>query len=70
MNRPGDYRYTRSEVPGVSDTVKEAFAANEAFQKAEAAGRHIRTKIVTLKNGLEAGQAVQPAPSALRPSAL
>jgi hypothetical protein len=24
-----------------------AFAANDAFQKAEASGRHIRTKIVT-----------------------
>jgi hypothetical protein len=42
----------RSEVPGVSlgilvsmhDTVLEAFAANDAFQQAEATGRHIRTK--------------------------
>ena len=60
---------TRSEVPGetlgilvsVHDTVMEAFAANDAFQKTEAAGRHIRTKIVTLKDQLEIGQAVQPA---------
>jgi hypothetical protein len=59
---------TRSEVPGVSlgilvsahGTVKEAFAANEAFQKTEPAGRHIRTKIVTLKDWLDVGQAVQP----------
>jgi hypothetical protein len=38
-----------------------AFAANDAFQKAEASGRHIRTKIVTLKDRLDAGQPVQPA---------
>lgn len=52
---------TRLEVPGVSlrilvsahDTVMEAFAVNDAFQKAAAAGRHIRTKIVTLKGQLE-----------------
>ena len=36
-------------------------AANEAFQKAEAAGRHIWTKIVTLKDQFEVGQPVQPA---------
>jgi hypothetical protein len=44
---------TRSEVPGVSlgilvsthPDVMAAFAANDAFQKAEASGRHIRTKI-------------------------
>ena len=41
------------------DTVMEAFAANDAFQKAESDGRHIRTKIVTLKNRLDAGQAVE-----------
>ena len=60
---------TGSEVPGVSlgilvsthDTVMEAFAANDAFQKAEAAGRNIRTKIVTLKDRLAVGQPVQPA---------
>jgi hypothetical protein len=60
---------TRSEVPGVSlgilvsthDTVMEAFAGNDAFQKAAAAGCHIRTKIVTLKDQLEVGQAVEPA---------
>ena len=38
-----------------------AFAANDAFQKAEASGRHIRTKIVTLKDLLDVGQPVQPA---------
>jgi hypothetical protein len=38
-----------------------AFVANEAFQKAEGVGRHIRTKIVTLKDLLEVGQSVQPA---------
>ena len=31
----------------------------DAFQKDSAAGRHIRTKIVTLKDWLEAGQAVE-----------
>jgi hypothetical protein len=41
--------------------VTEAFAANDAFQKVEASGRHIRTKIVTLRDQLQAGQAVQPA---------
>ena len=38
-----------------------AFAANDAFQKTEASGRHIRTKIVTLKDRLDVGQAVEPA---------
>ena len=60
---------TRSEVPGVSlgilvsahETMAAAFAANEAFQKAEAAGCHIRTKIVTLGAELAAGEPVQPA---------
>jgi hypothetical protein len=37
-----------------------AFAANDAFQEAESGGRHIRTKIVTLKNQLKIGQFVQP----------
>jgi hypothetical protein len=37
-----------------------AFAANDAFQQAEASGHHIRTKIVTLKDQLEVGQAVEP----------
>ena len=60
---------TRLEVPGVSlgilvsthPNVMAAFAANDAFQKAEASGRHIRTKIITLKNRLNVGQPVQPA---------
>ena len=60
---------TRLEVPGVSlgilvsthPDVMAAFAANDAFQKAEASGRHIRTKIVTLKDRLDVGQPVQPA---------
>ena len=60
---------TRLEVPGVSlgilvsfyPDVMAAFAANDAFQKAEASGRHIRTKIVTLKVLLDVGQPVQPA---------
>jgi hypothetical protein len=30
-------------------------------RRAEASGRHIRTKIVTLKDQLEVGQAVRPA---------
>jgi hypothetical protein len=58
---------TRLEVPGVSlgilvsthPDVMAAFAANDAFQKAEASGRHIRTKIVTLKDRLDVGQPVQ-----------
>ena len=37
-----------------------AFAANDAFQQAEASGHHIRTKIVTLKDQLEVGQTVEP----------
>ena len=60
---------TRLEVPGVSlgilvsiyPDVMAAFAANDAFQKAEASGRQIRTKIVTLKDRLDVGQSVQPA---------
>jgi hypothetical protein len=60
---------TRLELPGVSlgilvfthPDVMAAFAANDAFQKAEASGRHIRTKIVTLKDLLDVGQPVQPA---------
>ena len=60
---------TRLEVPGVSlgilvsfyPDVMAAFAANDAFQKAEASGRHIRTKIVTLKDQLDVGQPVHPA---------
>jgi hypothetical protein len=59
---------TRREVPGVSlgilvsthDDVMAAFAANDAFQKTEGAGRHIRTKIVTLKDRLDVGQPVEP----------
>ena len=38
-----------------------AFGGNDAFQKTEAAGGHIRTKIVTLKDQLDVGQVVQPA---------
>jgi hypothetical protein len=49
---------TRLEVPGVSlgilvsthPDVMAAFAANDAFQKAEASGRHIRTKIVAKRS--------------------
>jgi hypothetical protein len=60
---------TRSEIPGVSlgtlvsthPDMMAAFAGNDAFQKAAAGGGHIRTKIVTLKDQLEVGQAVQPA---------
>jgi hypothetical protein len=60
---------TGSEVPAVSlgipflrhGTVKEAFAAKDAFQKAAASGGHIRTKIVTLKDQLAVRQPVQPA---------
>jgi hypothetical protein len=60
---------TGSEVPGVSlgipflrhGTVKEAFAAKDAFQKAAASGGHIRTNIFTLKDHLALGQPVQPA---------
>jgi hypothetical protein len=55
---------TRLEVPGVSlgilvsthPDAMAAFAANDAFQKAEASGRHIRTKIVTLKDRVDVGQ--------------
>ena len=44
---------TRSEVPGETlgilvsthPNVMAAFVANDAFQKAEGGGRHIRTKI-------------------------
>jgi hypothetical protein len=42
-------------------TVKEAFAAKDAFQKAAASGGHSRIKIVTLKDQLALGQPVQPA---------
>jgi hypothetical protein len=60
---------TRPEAPGVSlgilvsthSDMMAAFAANDAFQKAEGGGRHIRTKIVTLKGPVDVGQAVQPA---------
>jgi hypothetical protein len=60
---------TRLEVPGVSlgilvsthPDMIAAFAGNDAFQKASADGRHIRTTIVTLKDRLEVGQAVKPA---------
>ena len=37
-----------------------AFAGNDAFQKTESRGRHIRTKIVTLKDPLDPGQPVRP----------
>jgi hypothetical protein len=39
--------------------VLAAFVANDAFQKAESGGRHIRTKIVTLKDPLDPGQPVR-----------
>jgi hypothetical protein len=65
---------TRPEIPGISlgilvsthPDMMAAFAANEAFQKTEVSGRHIRTKIVTLKDPLQAGTAVQPAHLARR----
>ena len=37
-----------------------AFAANDVFQKTLASGGHIRTKIVTLKDQVAAGQTVRP----------
>jgi hypothetical protein len=40
--------------------VMAAFVANDAFQKAESGGRHILTKIVTLKDPLDPGQLVRP----------
>ena len=60
---------TRSEISGVSlgilvsthPDMMAAFAGNDAFQKTAAGGGHIRTKIVTLKDQLDVGQAVQPA---------
>jgi hypothetical protein len=56
---------TRSEVPGETlgilvsthPDVMGAFVASDAFQKAKSGGRHIRTKIVTLK--LDPGQPVR-----------
>ena len=59
---------TRSEVPGGSlgilvsthPDMMAAFAANDVFQKTAASGGHIRTKIVTLKGQLDAGQTVRP----------
>jgi hypothetical protein len=60
---------TRSEVPdetlgilvSTHPDVMAAFVANDAFQKAESGGRHIRTKIVTLKDPLDSGRpSVQP----------
>ena len=60
---------TRLEVPGETlgilvsthPDMMAAFAGNDAFQKAAATGGHIRTKIVTLKDRLDVGQAVEPA---------
>jgi hypothetical protein len=60
---------TRSEVPGISlgilvsthPDMMAAFEGNDAFQKTAASGRHIRTKIVTLKDQVDVGQAVEPA---------
>ena len=43
------------------DTVLEAFAANDAFQQAEATGRQHPNQIVTLKDRPDVGQPVQPA---------
>jgi hypothetical protein len=59
---------TRSEVPGESlgilvsthPDMMAAFVANDAFQKAEGDGRHIRTKNVTLKDPLDPGQPGRP----------
>ena len=59
---------TRSEVPGKTlgilvsthPDMVAAFAGNDAFQKAEGGGRHIRTKILTLKDPLDPGQPVRP----------
>jgi hypothetical protein len=59
---------TRSEVPGISlgilvsthPDMLAAFVANDVFQKTERGGRHIRTKIVTLKDPLDPGQPVRP----------
>jgi hypothetical protein len=58
----------RSEGPGETvgilvsrhPDVMAAFVANDAFQKADSGGRHIRTKIVTLKDPLDPGQPVRP----------
>jgi hypothetical protein len=68
---------TRSEVPGINlgilvsthPDMMAAFASNDAFQETEASGRHIRTKIVTLKGQLAVGQAVQPSHLALSKNA-
>ena len=59
---------TRSEVAGVSlgilvsthPDMMAAFAANDVFPKTLASGGHIRTKIVTLKDQVAAGQTVRP----------
>ena len=58
---------TRSEIPGETlgilvsthPDMMAAFAGNDAFQKAAAAGGHIRTKIVTLGVELAVGEPVQ-----------
>ena len=57
----------RSEGPGETvgilvsrhPDVMAAFVANDAFQKTESGGRHIRTEIVTLKDPLDPGQPVR-----------
>jgi hypothetical protein len=58
---------TRSAVPdetlgilvSTHPDVMAAFMAYDAFQKAESGERHIRTKIVTLKDPLDPGQPIR-----------
>lgn len=56
----GNSRETLGILVSTLPNAMAAFAANDAFQQAEASGRHIRTKIVTLKGRLDVGQPVQP----------
>ena len=42
-----------------SPDMMAAFAANDAFQMTAASDGHIRTKMVTLKDPLDAGEAVR-----------
>lgn len=41
-------------------TTDAAFAANEVFQRENGGGKHIITKIVTLKRPIQPGELVQP----------
>jgi hypothetical protein len=60
---------TRTEVEGkivgtvisTPATMLDAFKANDAFQRDSGGGVHIRTKILTLKEPLRAGEYVKPA---------